>query len=57
MDEARTEKVIDLDELERVVLKLKALLDDRHPGLFTWNDAMGRNLRDLTNLLEGAPHA
>jgi hypothetical protein len=46
------ERVIDLDELEAVVLKLKDLLADRQPGLWTWQLMMGDRMRELLEILE-----
>jgi hypothetical protein len=48
-----SERVIDLDELEVVVLKLKDLLADRHPGLWTWQMMMGDRMRELERILNG----
>jgi hypothetical protein len=31
-----------LEQLKADVNRLKSLLDDAHPGLFTWNDAVHR---------------
>ena len=37
----------DLDELCRRATVLKQLLDDRHPGLFTWCEAFKKAALDL----------
>jgi hypothetical protein len=38
MSAVTQEKGVNLDEVKEEARKLLALLEDPHPGLFTWND-------------------
>lgn len=41
---------VDLKQLQEDAERLLALLKDPHPGLFTWNDALGKRMRSLNDL-------
>jgi len=49
MDENKNNGV-NLDELQQEVEKLLALLNDRQPGLMTWNEFMWERLQNLHKL-------
>jgi len=38
-----------LDDLRRLARKLDGLLADPHPGLFTWREALGNTLLDISD--------
>lgn len=45
---------MNLDELQAEVEKLLALLKDRQPGLFTWNEFLANRLRTIKAIIEKA---
>ena len=42
-----------IEELQEIVNGLKALLDDPHPGLFTWQAMVAKRLEQFTKFYEG----
>lgn len=36
-----------IDELRRLACQLKALLDDPHPGLSTWNECLLKTIHSI----------
>jgi uncharacterized protein YlxW (UPF0749 family) len=49
--EGTDEKKINLDELQREVEKLQALLNDRQPGHMSWNQLLHERLQNLHALI------
>lgn len=41
---------MDLNELQSEVVKLLSLLNDRQPGLFTWNQFLADRLKSVVTL-------
>ena len=52
MSTAGMRDTIDLDELQAEAEKLVALLEDRHPGLMTWNMFLQQRLQNLRRLTD-----
>jgi len=50
----REKKGINLDDLQQEAEKLLALLEDRQPGLMTWNEFMQKRLQNLHKLTSQA---
>jgi hypothetical protein len=46
-----TREGIDLNELQREAERLTMLLQDRHPGLWAWNDMLLRQAQKLKAIL------
>lgn len=43
----------DLDKLQEHTAKLARLLDDRHPGLFTWCSAVALQMEAISAIYRG----
>lgn len=52
--ERKAQEGVNLNELETETRKLLSLLEDRQPGLATWNDAMRDSLKIIRTLSEKA---
>lgn len=52
--ERKSQEGINLDELEKATRAMLSLLENRQPGLSTWNDAMRDSLKSLRMLSERA---
>ena len=42
-----------LEELQERIQKIKALLDDPQPGLFTWSWMLGKQMTEISELWMG----